>query len=238
MSDQDLQSATDALYAAEESVRRAGTLVNDLKTTVKHALRVLDDAELESAKARLSGRSATSGELLAEDVIRLQASCADIAPIARDLTQRLDEASSQVVRAAGILDEHAAAPGERWMSRAGVELGARVAVIADLVAVAGPMAHTAAEHAASASEAGQRLVSSPTIEPAAVDRALAAAGTELGRADEDARILEDIVDRVATSAHRSVVLAEEVSEEASRARLRDHTHNQLAGSAGAAAPRR
>lgn len=238
MRDQDLQSATDALYAAEESVRRAGTLVNDMKTTVKHALRVLDDAELKSAKARLSGRSATSGELLAEDVIRLQASCADIAPIARDLTQRLDEASTRVVRAAGILDEHAAAPGERWMSLAAVELGTRIAVIADLMAVAGPMAHTAAEHAASASEAGQRLVSSPTIEPAAVDRALAAAGAELGRADEDARILEDIVDRVATSGHRSVALAAEVSEEVSRARLRDHTHHQLAGSADAAAPRR
>lgn len=236
MSDQDLQSATDALYAAEASVRQATALVDDLKTTVRHALRVLDGTELESAKARLSGRSELPAELIAEDMARLRASCADIAPIAHDLTQRLDDATAHVGRAVGILEDHATATDDRWVSLAAAQLGTRVALISDLVAVAAPMAHTAAEHAATASDTGQRLVSSPTVEPAAVDRALAAAGPELGRADEDVRILEDLVDRVATSAHRSVVMAEEVSEEASRARMRDHPqHGQLTASAGVGA---
>lgn len=240
MSDQDLQAATDALYAAEASVRRAAALVDDLKTTVRHALRVLDDTELESAKARLSGRSEMSGELLAEDMTRLRASCADTDPVARDLTERLDDASAHVDRAVGILEEQATATDDRWVSLAAAQLGTRVAQISDVVAVAVPLARTAAQHAESASDVGQRLISSPTVEPAAVDRALAAAGAELGRADEDARILEDIVDRVATSAHRSVVLAEEVSEEASWARMRDHPQRgQLTGSAGVGAvPRR
>lgn len=240
MSDQDLHSATDELYAAEASVRRAAALVDDLTTAVRHALRVLDDTELESAKARLSGRSEMSGELLAEDMTRLRASCDDIAPIAHDLTQRLDDATAHVDRAAGILEEDATAAEDRSVSLAAAQLGTRVALICDLVAVAVPMARTAAEHATCASDVGQLLISSPTVEPAAVDRALAAAGAELGRADEDVRILEDIVDRVAISAHRSLALAEEVSEEASRARMRDHPqHGQLTASAGVGAvPRR
>ena len=50
-------NAADAVFEAEQAVSRACWVVEELQETVASALRVLDDAELDSAKAKLSERS-------------------------------------------------------------------------------------------------------------------------------------------------------------------------------------
>ena len=46
--------ASDAVFAAEQAIGRARRVVGELHDTISSAVRVLDDAELDSAKARLS----------------------------------------------------------------------------------------------------------------------------------------------------------------------------------------
>lgn len=67
--------AADAVFMAEQSVGRARRVVDELHTTINSALRVLDDAELDSAKARLSDR----GDYYLEAAGEHQAACSGAA---------------------------------------------------------------------------------------------------------------------------------------------------------------
>ncbi len=64
-------SAAGAVFEAEQAVGRARWVVEELKETIGSALRVLNDAELDSAKAKLSGRGSFYLEAAGEHLGRL-----------------------------------------------------------------------------------------------------------------------------------------------------------------------
>jgi hypothetical protein len=66
---------------AEQAVERARRVVDELHTTINSALRVLDDAELDSTKARLSDRGDYYLEAAGEHLSRLQRRCSDNADL-------------------------------------------------------------------------------------------------------------------------------------------------------------
>src|SRR3546814_5704978 len=88
--------AADAVFMAEQSVGRARRVVDELHTTINSALRVLDDAELDSAKARLSDRGDHYLEAAGEHLSRLQRRCSDNAELVDELTGHLERASQAI----------------------------------------------------------------------------------------------------------------------------------------------
>ncbi len=88
--------AADALFAAEQAVGRAGQMVEDLQTTIISALRVLDDAESDSAKARLGHRRDFYLEAAIEHLGRLQTRCSAMPELTQELDDHLTHASRAI----------------------------------------------------------------------------------------------------------------------------------------------
>ena len=61
------------------------------------------------------------------------------------------------------------------------------------------------------------------------------AGKELDRADEDVRLLEDVVDHAAANAQQSASIASEISDNARR-RMSEHGRDPAPNAAASAAP--
>lgn len=97
--------AADAVFLAEQAVGRARRVVDELHTTVNSALGVLDDAELDSAKARLSDRDDYYLEGAGEHLSRLQRRCSDNAELVDELTGHLERASQAIADAHDLLQD-------------------------------------------------------------------------------------------------------------------------------------
>src|SRR3546814_17184505 len=95
--------AADAVFMAEQAVGRARGVVDELHTTINSAIRVLDDAELDSAKARLSDRGGYYLEAAGEHLSRLQRRCSDNAELADELTGHPERASQALAQAHDVL---------------------------------------------------------------------------------------------------------------------------------------
>jgi len=54
------------------------------------------------------------------------------------------------------------------------------------------------------------------LEPVSLERSIATAGKELGRADEDVRLLGNVVDHAAASVRESAGIASEITDNARR----------------------
>ena len=75
-----------------QAAGRARRFVGGLRTAINSALRVLDDAELDSVKARLSDRGDYYLEAAGEHLSRLQRRCSDNAELVDELTGHLERA--------------------------------------------------------------------------------------------------------------------------------------------------
>src|SRR3546814_15866239 len=73
------------------------------------------------------------------------------------------------------------------------------------------MARLTAQHVDSAHLAAQHVTPPSLLEPVTLERSIATAGKELGRADEAVRLLENVVDHAAASARQSAGLATETT---------------------------
>ncbi len=228
--------AVDAVFAAEQAVRRARRVVEEFQEVVTSALRVLDDAELDSAKSRLSDRGGFYLEAAAEHLGRLQTRCNELPNLATELDTHLGRAAVAVDEARDRLaevdtsDPALAADVEQ-------QLQPRVAILGEVVNLARPIAQLASDHVESARQASREVTAPGLLEPQTLERSLRAAGSQLDRADEDVRLLETVVERAASQAHESVGIATEISDNA-RARMdahRDHpsghpgSHSPAAG---------
>lgn len=207
--------AADAVFMAEQAVSRARHVVEELHTTINSALRVLDDAELDSAKARLSDRGDYYLEAAAEHLSRLQRRCSDNAELTDELTGHLERASQAVIDAHDLLllDADTTDPAR---ARDVAQLKPRLAVVGEMIDLAKPMARLAAQHVESAHLAAQQVTPPSLLEPVTLERSIATAGKELGRADEDVRLLENVVDHAAASARQSAGVATEITDNARR----------------------
>ena len=171
--------AADAVFVAERAVGRARRVVDDIQTTVTSALRVLDDAELDSAKARLTDRGDFYLEAASEHLGRLQTRCNDIPELTRELFGHLNRASESLNEARGFLD--LADTSDPVVAGDVAQLKPRIAVVGEMVALAKPVAQLAAKHVDSARRASQDVTPPALLEPVTLDRSIRTAGKELGR---------------------------------------------------------
>lgn len=95
--------AADAVFAAEQAVSRARWVVDELHDHIASALRVLDDAELDSAKARLSDRGAFYLEAAGEHLGRLQNRCRDMPELTHEVFSHLNRATESITDARSLL---------------------------------------------------------------------------------------------------------------------------------------
>ena len=207
-------SAADAVFEAEQAVSRARWVVEELQETITSALRVLDDAELDSAKAKLSERSSFYLEAAGEHLGRLRARCNDMPELTRDLFAHLNRASQSVTDARTLLD--LADTSDLVMASEVAQLKPRIAVVGEMVALAKPVAQLAAQHVETAHQASRDITAMGLLEPVSLERSIATAGKELGRADEDVRLLGNVVDHAAASARESAGIASEITDNARR----------------------
>ena len=231
------QHAADAVFATDQAVGRARRVVEDLHATITSALRVLDDAELDSAKARLTDRGHFYLEAAGEHLGRLQKRCTEMPELTRELFGHLNRASESLNEARGFLD--LADTSDPGVAVDVAQLKPRIAVIGEMVALAKPVAQLAAQHVDSARRASQDVTPPALLEPVTLDRSILIAGKELGRADEDVRLLGELVNPAATSARQSAGSAAEISD-TPRRRMTAHGRDPVpsGGAPAAGAPAR
>ena len=224
--------AVDAVFAAEQAVQRARRVVEECQEVVTSTLRVLDDAELDSAKSRLSDRSGFYLEAAADSLGRLQTRCNELPNLVTELDTHLGRAALAVDEAR---DRIAEVDTDDPPLAADVEqLQPRVAILGEVVNLARPIAQLASDHVESARQASREVTAPGLLEPQTLERSLRAAGGQLDRADEDVRLLETVVERAASYAHESVGIATEISDNARR-RMDAH-RDDPGGHAGSHSP--
>ncbi len=223
--------AADAVFAAEQAVGRARRVVDELHDTISSALRVLDDAELDSAKARLSDRGSFYLEAAGEHLGRLQNRCGDMPELTHELFAHLNRASASVTDARALLE--VADTSHPVVASAVAQLKPRLAVVGEMVALAKPVAQLAAQHVDGAHVAARRATPTTLLEPVTLERSIATAGKELGRADEDLRLLSAVVGHAASSARESAGIATEITDNARR-RMAEHGRDPVPSSAAPA----
>jgi hypothetical protein len=220
--------AADAVFAAEQAVGRARRVVDELHDTISSALRVLDDAELDSAKARLSDRGSFYLEAAGEHLRRLQNRCGDMPELTHELFAHLNRASASVTDARALLE--VADTSDPVVASEVAQLKPRLAIVGEMVALAKPVAQLAAQHVDGAHVAARHATPISMLEPVTLERSIATAGKELGRADEDVRLLSDVVDHAASSARESAGIATEITDNARR-RMAEHGRDPAPSSA-------
>ncbi|WP_067429103.1 hypothetical protein [Nocardioides jensenii] len=211
--------ATDAVFAAEQAMGRALRVVDDLHTTINSALRVLDDAELDSAKARLTDRGDFYLDTAAEHIARLQTRVGDLPHQSDELYGYLTLASASLTEAHNLLNETDASDPE--LARDVAQLKTRIAVVSEMVSLAQPLARLATRHVDGARHACQQVTPATLLDSVTLERSIVTAGKELGRADEDVRLLEEVVDHSAANARQATGIACEISDNARR-RMAEH----------------
>jgi hypothetical protein len=220
--------AADAVFAAEQAVSRARWVVEELQETIASALRVLDDAELDSAKARLSDRASFYLEAAGEHLGRLRNRCNDMPELTHELFGHLSGASESVTDARALLE--VADPSDPVVASEVAQLKPRIAVVGEMVALAKPVAQLAAQHVDTAHRASRDVTPSALLEPVTLQRSIATAGKELGRADEDVRLLGNVVDHAVASARESAGIASEITDNARR-RMAEHGRDPIPSAA-------
>lgn len=212
--------ASAATLAAEQAVRRARQTVDELQESVTSAVRVLQDAEHDSAKYRLSDRDDYYMEIAAEHLGRLQSRCTGMRELTDELGHHLDRAAGAVAEASDRIVELGRDDDAQVAEETGY-LRQRLGVLGEMIDLAHPLATLAGDHLDGAREASRAVTATSLLEPRSLEHSLRQAGQELGRADEDLRILESVVDRASESARLSVGVATEISETANR-RMSNH----------------
>lgn len=213
--------ASTATLAAEEAARRARQTVDELRETVTSAVRVLQDAEFDSAKYRLSDRGDYYLEIAAEHLGRLQSRCTGMRELTDELGHHLDRAAGAVAEALDRIVELGRGEVDPQVAEETGYLRQRLGVLGEMIDLSHPLATLAGDHLDGAREASRAVTSTSLLEPRSLEHSLREAGQELGRADEDLRVLETVVDRASASARQSVGVATEISETAYR-RMSNH----------------
>ena len=227
-------NAADAVFEAEQAVSKACWVVEELHETIASALRVLDDAELDTAKAKLSERGSFYLHAAGEHLGRLRTRCNDMPDLTHDLFAHLHRASQSVTDARTLLDlADTSAP---VIASEIAQLKPRIAVVGEMVALAKPVAQLAAQHVETAHQASRDVTALGLLEPVSLERSIATAGKELGRADEDVRLLGNIVDHAAASARESAGIASEITDSARR-RMSERSRDPIPSASSLPTPR-
>ncbi|MDN5899599.1 MAG: hypothetical protein L0H74_05970 [Brachybacterium sp.] len=223
--------AAGRLTAAEAAVELARQTVEDLHGAIRAGIRILDDAEFDSAKAALTDRTDFYLESAGEHLNRLHTRCDALSELSEDLTTCLDRAQHALGEASGLLSGIPGADPD--LGAVVTEMRVRVAGLSEALELARPTADLVDGHVRAVHRASAELSAEALLRPQPLRASIRSAGQELGRADEGVRILDNVMHRAAEHAHASVDLAHHVASDAER--LQSSQRRERAG-AGAAGP--
>jgi len=205
--------ATTATVTADEAIRRVRHTVDELHDVAASAVRVLQEAEFDSAKSRLSDRGDYYTEMAADHLGRVQNRVIGMRELSDDLGHHLERAAGAVAEAHDRvveLSENARPDDAQDLAY----LRQRLAVLGEMVDLARPLAHHVAEHVEAAGRESREVTAASLLEPRSLEHSIRTTTQEMGRADEDLRVLEDVVERASLSARQSADVATEISENA------------------------
>lgn len=230
--------AANAVHDAELSVQQTQRLVDELAQVATSALGVLDDAQLDSARAMMTDRRDYYAESASDHMRRLQGRCTDLAELGQELSQRLGRAVDAVRTAAGLVEDVQADPEH---AATAASLGPRLAILAETLDLAQPMAAAATRHVDAAHQASLNVTAGGLLQPpllGSLEANVRAASYELDRADEDLRLLGTVVDRASSSANHAAGEAAEISDTARRrlATGQQAGHHDLGATGGLGIP--
>lgn len=211
--------ATEAVVDAEWAIGHARRVIDDLHTTITSALRVLEDVELDAARARLTDRRDFYLGAAVEHFGRLQSRVVDLPHQTNGFYGYLTLAASSIAEAHDHLNQPESS--NLALSREVAQLSTRVAVVDEMIAVARPITRLVTRHIDSAISACEQVTQATLLESMGLERSIETAGRELSRADEDVRLLGDVVDHAESNARHASRLAGEISDDVQR-RMSQH----------------
>lgn len=214
--------ATEAVFDAERAIGHARRVIDDLHTTIASALRVLEDVELDAAKARLTDRRDFYLGAAVEHLGRLQSRVVDLPHQTNGFYGYLTFTASSIAAAHDHLD-HLDQPESSSLSlaREVAQLSTRVAVVDELISVAKPIARLVTRHVDSALAACKQVTQATLLESMGLERSIKTADRELSRAEEDVRVLGNVVDHAESNARQASRLAGDISDDVQR-RMSQH----------------
>lgn len=214
---------TDAIFAAEQSFRKARETVDELGQLTRSALRALDEVELELHE---SAHRKHRLDIASDGLAGLNRRCLAIGEVSDELTTHLMRATAmlehvdQLIDAIGVDTDPSVAQVLRQMRP-------RLAALADLVELARPMSQSLTRNTSSAGDlssaaASTTLPGSPGLDAGPLERITRAGGQSLHRADEDVALMEAVIERAEASVIQTTTV---VGEAVDLARHRPRQHH-------------
>lgn len=192
-------AAADAVFDAERALRRAAETVDELSGVAASSLRVLDEAASDAFYAHQEERRDFYLESAGEHLGRLRNRSGVMNELGDDLTRHLTAASGAIGRAGHQLGRGTDVDYRDVEIRA---LRTHIAVLAEVVTLARPMADQITRHAQHAAESA-----TATDALVLLDSRVHHAGQEVTRADEGVSMMRSVIESAQSRARTSAALA-------------------------------
>lgn len=203
MKERELLAAADAVFDAERALRRAAETVDELSDVVASSLRVLDDAASDAFYAHQEERRDFHLESAGEHLGRLRNRSGAMNELGDDLTRHLTAASGAIERAGHELSRGTDVNDRDVEIRA---LRTQIDVLAEVLALARPVADQITRHAQHAAESA-----TATDALMLLDSRVHHAGQEVTRADEGVSMMRSVIESAQSMARTSAALAASLS---------------------------
>lgn len=183
-------------------------MVDELGDVAASSLRVLDDAAADSFYAHQEERRELYVESAGEHLDRLRSRSDVMGELGQELAHHIERASEAIDRVRTELDQGSASAADPGDSEA---LRVRVAMLREVVTLAGPMVESIGAHVSHAAEAAQA-----TNGLMLLDNRVHEAGRVVSRADEGVAMMRTVLDHARTHVQESAALASSLSRPSAR----------------------
>jgi len=207
MNKQGMLAAAEAVLDVERALRLAAETVDELGDVAASSLRVLDEAAVDSFYAHQEERRSLCLRSAGEHLERLRNRSGLMNELGEDLTRHLTTARNAIEQVVCELGRTTDANDH------GTELQAlrtQIDVLAEVMALARPVADQIIRHAQHAAESACATDALMLLDSRVHDT-----GKEMNRADEDVSMMRSVIEHVQLSAHTSSALAGSLSYAAS-----------------------
>jgi len=201
-------AASEAIYDAERSLRRAAETVDELGEVAASSLRLLDEAASDSLYAHQEEHRNLYLRSAGEHLERLRNRSAEMNDLGAYLTRDLTAASNALEQAGYELRSNVNEDNGDAEIHA---LGTQLDVLGELVALARPVADQITRHAQRAAESAAATDALMLLDSRVQDT-----GKEMNRADEGVSVMRSVIKHAQRRAHTSAALAGSLTYAASR----------------------
>jgi len=207
MNNQSMLTAAGAVLEAEHALRRAAEAVADLSDVAASSLRLLDEAAIDTFYAHQEERRNLHLRSAGEHLARLRNRSGMMTDLGDDLTRHLNAASSAIKQAGHAIAQSTDANDRDAELQA---LRTQIDILAEVVALARPVADQIIRHAQHAAES-----TCATDALMLLDSRVHDTGKEMNRADEGVSMMRSVIEHAQLRAHTSSALAGSLSYAAS-----------------------